>query len=472
MATTFFFYDLETTGLHPREDRVMQFAGQRTDMDFNPIGEPYNLLVALNDDTLPSPHALMVTGVTPQETLSDGYTEAQFAKIFAEEIATPETIMLGYNSIRFDDEFMRAFLWRNFYDPYEWTWKDGRSRWDILDVVRMTRALRPDGIKWPVVDGKAVNKLELLSAENGLEHAKAHDALSDVVALIGVTKLLAQTQPQLFGYLLKMRDKNEIKKVVNLSTATPFVYSSGRYDAEFNKTTVAMPVAEADFGNIFVYDLRYDPSPWLNKSEKELLDIVYLPYAERGDDYQKLPMKKLQYNRAPAVAPVAVLEKEDGWRKIQLDYATIERHRKLLMSHPDFAARAAKVLMKKPDYPPAPDAESKLYDGFISDRDKLRSEVLRNTSEQDLKLYTPEFDDARLQELFPRYKARNFPRLATSAEKESYEAWRSERLQAKAPRFMQDMQTVAKQPGLTDHQLYVLEELKLWFESVMPVSES
>lgn len=467
MAQTFFFYDLETTGLNPREDRIMQFAGQRTDMNFNPIGESYNLLVALNDDTLPSPYALMVTGVTPQETVADGYTEAQFAKIFMEEIATPDTIMLGYNSIRFDDEFMRAFLWRNYYDPYEWTWKDGRSRWDMLDVVRMTRALRPDGIKWPTVDGKAVNKLELLSAENGLEHEKAHDALSDVVALIGVTKLIAAQQPQLFQYLLKLRDKKEIQKLVNLDDKQPFVYSSGRYDADHDKTTVALPLAAADYGNVFVYDLRYDPTDWTSKSEKELADILFTPYADRGDDYRKLPVKKLQYNRAPAVAPLGVLSQEDGWAKLQLNQATIEKHRALLLSHPEFAGRVANVLMKKPDWPPISDAEGQLYDGFISDRDKLRSEVLRNTDMKDLKLYKPEFDDARLSALFPRYKARNFPRQSAPEELASYEAWRAAHLQAKAPQFMQDMQKVAA-GELTDHQQFVLTELKLWFESIMP----
>lgn len=465
--TSFFFYDLETTGLNPREDRIMQFAGQRTDMNFNLVGEPYNLLVALNDDTLPSPQALMVTGVTPQETVADGYTEAQFAKIFIEEIITPDTITVGYNSIRFDDEFMRAFLWRNFYDPYEWCWKNGCSRWDLLDVVRMTRALRPEGINWPMVDGKAVNKLELLSSENGLDHEKAHDALSDVGALIGVTKLIAEKQPQLFQYLLKMRDKKAIKELVNLENQMPFVYSSGRYDAEFNKTTVALPIAEADYGNIFVYDLRCDPSDWLQKSEKELAEIVFTPYTERGDEYQKLPMKKLQYNRAPAVAPLAVLEKEDGWNKIQLDLATIEKHRKLLLANPDFAERAARVLLKKPDWPPIVDAEGQLYDGFISDRDKLRAEVLRNTPEQELKKYKPEFEDARMTELFPRYMARNFPRIANGEYLAAYEEWRSARLQSKAPRFMQDLQAVSK-TELTDHQQYVLEELKLWFESVMP----
>lgn len=471
MATTFFFYDLETTGLNPRDDRVMQFAGQRTDMDFNPIGEPYNLLVALNDDTLPSPYALMVTGVTPQETVADGYTEAQFAKLFMEEIATPDTIILGYNSIRFDDEFMRALLWRNYYDPYEWSWKDGRSRWDLLDVVRMTRALRPDGIKWPTVDGKAVNKLELLSAENGLEHEKAHDALSDVVALIGVTKLIAEKQPQLFSYLLKLRDKKEIQKLVNLDDKQPFVYASGRYDAQFNKTTVAMSLAPADYGNVFVYDLRHDPTPWLEKSERELADIVFTPYAERGDDYIKLPAKKLQYNRAPAVAPLGVLNQEDGWQKLQLDMTTVEKHRAMLLAHPEFAERVAKILLKKPDWPATPDAEGKLYDGFVNDRDKLRAEVLRNTDEQELKKYKPEFDDVRMAELFPRYMARNFPRAASSEQLGEYEAWRSARLQVKSSVFMRDLQSVAKQK-LTDHQQYVLEELKLWFESVMPESES
>lgn len=469
MAQTYFFYDLETTGLNPRDDRIMQFAGIRTDMEFNQIGESYNVLVAVNDDTLPSPQALMVTGVTPQQTVADGYTEAQFAKIFAEEIATPDTIMIGFNNIRFDDEFMRAFLWRNYYDPYEWTWKDGRSRWDMLDVVRMTRALRPEGINWPVVDGREVNKLELLSAENAIDHLKAHDALSDVEALIGVTKLIATQQPQLYQYLLKMRDKKEIQKLANLDDIQPFVYSSGRYDAEYHKTTVAMPLAAADYGNVFVYDLRYDPADWITKSEKELADIVFTPYAERGDDYQKLPVKKLQYNRAPAVAPLGVLGQEDGWGKLQLDQAAIEHRRALLLAHPDFAERVAKVLLKKPDWPSIPDAEGQLYDGFVSDRDKLRSEVLRNTDEKDLKLYKPEFDDARLAALFPRYKVRNFPRFATTEELASYEAWRSTRLQAKAPRFMQDMQEVAKKPEeLSDHQQYVLEELKLWFESIMP----
>ncbi len=159
MEKTFFFYDLETSGLNPREDRIMQFAGQRTTLDLEPIGEPVNVLVKMTDDALPSPAAINVTKITPQDTLRDGISEAEFCKYITEEIFVPNTIAVGYNTVRFDDEFMRAILWRNFYDAYEWEWKEGRSRWDILDVVRLTRALRPEGIEWPFTeDGRATNR--------------------------------------------------------------------------------------------------------------------------------------------------------------------------------------------------------------------------------------------------------------------------------------------------------------------------
>jgi exodeoxyribonuclease-1 len=81
MPKTFFFYDLETSGLSARDDRIMQFAGIRTDMEFNQIGEPVNELIRLNDDTLPSPEAIFVTGITPQQTVADGYTEAEFSRL-------------------------------------------------------------------------------------------------------------------------------------------------------------------------------------------------------------------------------------------------------------------------------------------------------------------------------------------------------------------------------------------------------
>lgn len=201
MNQTFFFYDLETSGLNPRQDRIMQFAGQRTDLELRPIGEPYNILVTLNDDTLPAPDALFVTGITPQQTQADGMTEAEFAKLWSTKCLPKIPLWLGLIIFVLTTSLFGRFFWRTFNDPYEWAWRDGRSRWDMLDVVRMTRALRPEGIEWPVVDGKEVNKLELITKVNGIDHFKAHDALSDVEALIATTKLIKDKQPQLYAHL-------------------------------------------------------------------------------------------------------------------------------------------------------------------------------------------------------------------------------------------------------------------------------
>ncbi len=469
MSKTFFFYDLETSGLSPQEARIMQFAGIRTDMELKQLGEPVNVLVRLNDDVLPAPEALMVTGITPQQTQADGYTEAEFAKMLSDDIFTEDTVTIGFNNIRFDDEFIRHLFWRNFHDPYEWSWKDGRSRWDMLDVVRMTRALRPEGIEWPVNDkGQPVNRLESLSSANGLDHIKAHDALSDVEALIAVTQLIKEKQPQLYDYLFKLRDKNEIKKLVNLDDKQPFVYVSGRLGGEFNSATVAFPLTAGKNGNVVVYDLRYDPEPFLNMTQNELAKKMYATWEERQkDDFIKLPAKELQYNKAPAVAPLGVLSQGDGWANIGLEEATIVKNRNKLLSVPGFAENLRSLFEKKPDYKKSTDPEAQLYDGFVPDIDKVRIESVRNASERDLADFHPSFVDERLSPLLLHYKARNFPKTLAEDESIAWEKWRSAKIAAALPDFMKSLAKLSATIS-DDNKQFVLQELQLWAESVLP----
>ena len=450
----------------------MQFAGQRTDMNLQPIGDPVNVLVALNDDTIPSPDALMVTGITPQKTVEEGYTEAEFACLLMGEWFTPDTIIVGFNSVRFDDEFIRHLLWRNFYDPYEWSWKDGRSRWDILDVVRMTRALRPEGIEWPVDDeGRATNRLELITKMNGISHDNAHDALSDVEALIDVARLIKQKQPQLYSYLLTMRDKKAVQELVNLEHEKPFIYTSGRYDAEHNKTTVAFPLAPAANNNVLVYDVRYDPRPFLDMSEQELADKVFASWEQRkAEDFVKLPIKPLQYNRCPAVAPVGVLEQGDGWQKIGLSQEIVEKHINILLARPDFAEKVRTIYERTREYAPSTDPEAQLYDGFVTDQDRVRVEAVRNADERALADFHPEFRDERLPGLLLHYKARNFPRTLSESEMAEWEAWRAARLQAQLPGVVAALQRLSAKE-LSEHEQFLLSEIQLWIESIVPAED-
>lgn len=469
MAKSYFFYDLETSGLNPRSDRIMQFAGIRTDENLKQIGDSYNLLVKLNDDTLPSPEALMVTGISPQATLSDGYTEAQFAKILYEEIFTPGTIAIGFNNIRFDDEFIRYLFWRNFHDAYEWSWKDDRSRWDLLDAVRMTRALRPEGINWPTdAEGKATNRLELLTKENGLAHEKAHDALSDVEALIAVTGLIRDKQPQLFNYLFSMRDKKMVKKLINLDNREPFVYTSGRYNADYNKTTVAFPLTSSKNGNVVVYDLRYDPTPFFDKSQKELEDIFYASWEERQKkDYTPLPVKDLKYNQVPAVAPVNVLGKENGWEKIGLTLSEIEKHKKILLSRPDFSEKIRTLFENSPAFKKNINPEAQLYDSFLPDKDRSLLYMIQNANANKLADLQPNFIDERLPELLLHYKARNYPTSLSEEESIKWEEWRAAHINSQLPNFIKSMQKLSS-GNLPEDKSFMLEELKLWAESIIP----
>ena len=448
MQPTLFFYDLETSGLDARSDRIMQFAGQRTNLQLEPLGEPVNLLVKLSDDTLPSPYAINVTKITPQQTQQDGLTEAELCRYLHDEVFTPQTCALGYNTVRFDDEFIRHLFWRNFYDPYEWQWADGRSRWDLLDVVRLTRALRPGDIEWPFTDdGKPTNRLELITQLNGISHEHAHDALSDVYATIAVAKLIKDKQPQLYDFLFKMRDKREVQKLVNLDNKKPFVYASGRYPNEFNKTTVAFPLAPGRNGRVLVYDLRYNLDELLKDPDATLSPAV----------------KELAYNKCPAVAPLGVLEAHDGWQLIGFTPEQIQTNLQSLLAHPDFAEQMRSANEDKPEWPPAVDPEAALYDAFLPDPDRITCNMVHNATANQLADLHPNFLDERLPELLLHYKARNYPTALSEQEAEQWEQYRRARLERQQPSFVAALEKLSADPATDD---FILTELQLWYESL------
>lgn len=466
---TYFFYDLETSGLNARSQRIMQFAGQRTNEALKPIGEPVNVLVKLSDDILPEPYAITITGITPQMTLSDGLTEPEFVRFISEEVFTPGTTVVGYNNVRFDDEFIRHTFWRNFYDPYEWAWSDGRSRWDMLDVVRMTRALRPEGIAWPVDDkGKSTNRLELLAKVNKLDHKKAHDALSDVEALIALTQLIRSKQPQLFDYLLKLRNKAEVAKVVNLDDPKPFVYASGRYGNEYDFTTVAFPIAIGTKpGSVLVYDLRYDPEAFLRATPQALASTLFADREQRSQDgFVPLPVKELAYNKCPAVAPLGVFD-EASQQRLKLPFETIQAHQASLSKNPAFGEAVRTAFEMREPYEPSSDVEGQLYDGFMPDTDKVKCAAVRNADEHELADFNPNFSDERLTELLLRYKARWFSESLAEQERASWESYRKKKLSRNLPSYLETLAKIAE----TATDTYLLEELQLWAESIAIIDE-
>lgn len=422
--SSFYWYDLETTGTDAKWDRILQFAGLRTDAELNPIGDERCLYVELAEDVLPNPDASMVTGLTPQLCAREGMSEWQALGEINALFAQPQTCVAGYNSLRFDDEFMRYGLYRNLYDPYAREWQNGNSRWDLIDLVRATGALRREGIQWPTDEaGLPVYKLEMLTQANGLEHGNAHDALSDVKATVAMAQLIRRAQPKLFDYYLKHSSKKAVRNTLEPFLQEACVHVSGMYPrAQFGcAPVVALCQHPTNSNAIVVADLSCDVEPLLAQTAQELKENLF------SKNSQLRPgLKEIRINRCPFVAPLAVLNEENyerfGFSPKQIN----ERLRRL--RKPGLADKIRQVYTGH-SHPPTLDVDAALYDGFLRDEDRKRSQSLQqqlNAGEW----AQLDFDDPRLVALNERLKARSFSDLLSTEEAATWHEHVSQRLGA------------------------------------------
>lgn len=432
MATqTFYWHDYETFGATPSKDRASQFAGIRTDADFNIIGEPLVIYCKPADDMLPHPQACLITGITPQEAREKGLPEAEFIRQIHQEMVRPGTCSVGYNSIRFDDEVTRFTLYRNFYDAYEREWKNGNSRWDLIDMVRVCRALRPEGIVWPDhEDGTPSFRLEQLTAVNGISHEAAHDALSDVHATIALAKLVKEKQPKLYDYILGLRNKRSASELLDVVGHTPVLHTSAMFPATRYCTSLIMPLAAhpTNKNGVISYDLSVDPAPLLTLSAEQIKAKLYTPTAELPEGEARIALKTVHINRCPVLATSKLLN-DDLAKRIQLDLPVARQHYQQLKNAPGLAAKLAEVFSDTAPSSKKADPDSSLYGGgFFSQQDKSVMAQVRSATPDQLREQSFAFKDARLPEMLFRYRARNYPESLTAEEKERWQEFRFQRL--------------------------------------------
>ncbi|MEQ6289237.1 exodeoxyribonuclease I [Vogesella sp. GCM10023246] len=464
---TFFWLDYETFGAVPRSDRPSQFAGIRTDAELNEIGEPVMLYCQPTPDYLPAPEACLLTGITPQLCAERGVPEHQFAAAIEQELATPGTIGVGYNSIRFDDEVTRFMFWRNLIDPYAREWQHGCSRWDLLDVVRATYALRPDGIAWPRhEDGQVSFKLEHLSAANGLLHEAAHDALSDVRATIALARLIRQHHPKLFAFCLSLRQKDSVRHQLSLHAPRPLIHVSGMFGTARGNLAIVWPLGEhpSNKNEVLVWDLAHDPSELLGLSADEARLRMFTRNDALPEGVTRLPVKGLHVNKSPfVVSDLRVLSPARA-AELGIDMAQIERHAAIAATLPRLDALWQQVYQR--EAAAIPDVDENLYGGFVSNHDRRQLNRLRQLSAPQLAAEQPAFDDSQLSRLLWRYRARNFPHSLSAAEAQHWQAWCAHKLSSGQPggRSHADFQAELARLGeqATPAQQDILQALAQW----------
>ena len=439
---TFYWHDYETFGRVPRRDRPSQFAGVRTDAQLKEIGEPLMQYCQPAPDTLPDPEACLLTGILPQTCLERGVPEHLFADAIEQELAQPNTIGVGYNTIRFDDEVTRHLFWRNLIDPYAREWQNGCGRWDLLDVVRTTWALRPEGITWPKhEDGRPSFKLEHLTAANGLSHEAAHDALSDVRATVALARIVQQAQPKLWDFCLKLRKKDAVLAEAGLdkprSAWKPFLHISGMYGHERGCMALVWPLAQhpSNKNEVLLWDLAHDPSELIDLNVATIRQRLFSKTADLPEGVTRLPLKSLHINKSPIVIGNLKVLTPALQQKWGVDLDVAARHAEIAASLGQRMDGIWAEVYTRPEIREgaAPDVDEDLYGGFVGNEDRRILQRLKALSPDELAQRTssgrsPGFADERLEEIVFRYRARNFPDTLNEEEQGRWHALRSARL--------------------------------------------
>ncbi|OOF69367.1 exodeoxyribonuclease I [Rodentibacter caecimuris] len=459
---SFFIYDYESFGVNPATDRPAQFAGIRTDSDFNIIDEPVIIYCKQTNDYLPSPEAVLVTGITPQECNEKGLTEPEFATRILQEFSRPNTCVMGFNNIRYDDEMTRYMFYRNFIDPYEYSWKNGNSRWDLLDLVRACYALRPEGINWSYdEDGLPSFRLEKLTKANGIEHSNAHDAMSDVYATIAMAKLIKEKQPKLFQYFFDNRGKKELEKLIDVATMTPLVHVSGMLGNYRGNTTWIAPLAWHPMNQnaLIVCDLAKDISNLLTKSAVELRQHLYMAKSVlETEEILPVPLKLVHINKCPILAPAKTLLAENATR-LGIDREYCLQNLQNLRLSKDIREKVIEVFTDDRIFEPSENVETELYRGFFNYNDKNNMAILRDLPIDKLADHNLSFQDERIPELLFHYRARHFYKTLTRTEQLKWQRYRQRKLEKSAVEFEQRLQSLIEQYRDDSEKLHLLKQV-------------
>lgn len=465
---TFFWHDYETFGTNTQLDGVSQFAGIRTNMELEEVGEPVDIYCKMTPDRLPSPMACMVTGVKPSEVQQKGLNETTFFHKVNKELGQAGTCGIGYNNIGFDDEVTRNGFYRNFIDPYRREWADGCSRWDLLNVVRMASALFPNIITVPKnEEGKKVFKLDQLSPANGIIHENAHEALSDVRATIALAKMIKDQQPEFWQSQFEQRNKMGVGNFLferydsrsqnNTLKFKPFLMADSFFGGDQDFIEVLYPIYAKGM-NVYCIKLTQDISQLINLDAETLKVNLYKkrePIIEEGSDMLpsdrraierkiekdketgaiylqegelRVPLHTVKINQCPVIAPSNMLNKETA-AALGIEGDKLRENIQLIKDNFVVIQQKVQAIFDKTEYPEADqDVDTMIYTGgFFSNTDKNHFEVVKKTNSVDLLDYLRQqmrqkkFDDKkRVPEMLFRYIARNFEQ---DMDMKAYQKW-------------------------------------------------
>ncbi|WP_343189925.1 exodeoxyribonuclease I [Buchnera aphidicola (Astegopteryx bambusae)] len=414
----FVFYDYETFGINPCLDKPFQFSCIKTDFDFNILSSNVSFFCLPPIDYLPNIESIFITQISPLCLLKKKYfNEYFFAKKIYKIFIQNNTCIVGYNNFYFDDEFTRNIFYRNFFDPYSWSWKNNNSRIDILIILRAYYSFRPENIVWPKnkKNGLVSFKLSDFTKNNNISHKEIHNAKYDVYATVSVAKFLKKKNKGLFLYLFKNRFKKNILQIIYKNFWKPIFFSSSLFHTKnFNLSLVLFLFIHPKNSNIAImFNLTNSVSDFINyfnsRNCKNIFNIK---------DLFSFGILFIYLNKSPVLAPLSIARKIDMNRinfSLEKKFARISKIRsvwKIFLLLKKFFFKENLFYKKKQD------VDLMIYSGFLNSYDKqLMYKVHDFNKKKNFLKKNILFDDDRMNKLFFRFKARHFKNLLTYKEK-------------------------------------------------------
>ena len=399
MQKTYLFYDIETSGLNKCFDQVLQFAAIRTDLDLKEI-ERHEILIKLNPDTILSPQAVVIHHITPK-CLQDGLCEYEAMREIHQLLNVPGTISLGYNTLGFDDEFLRFSFYRNLLTPYTHQYANNCSRMDLYPMAAMYYLFKPDGICWPKIDNKPTLRLEYLSSHNNLAQGQAHDAMVDVLATVALAKIM-QKDAAMWVYVTSCFDKKIDLNRANKNTPifgslTQGLLIDGSFGAD---RSYQCPVISLGMHNHYK-----NQSLWLKLDAPNIDDKTFV-YKKRFGEQPMLLLFNPRFTKYLSQESLELITQNLEWIKNN----TLEFN-KIVLQHKDY------------QYPYIPnlDVDAALYqNGFIKDIETQMCNKFHLADLAQKNKLINQFSNVNLRTQAIRILARNYPEFLSSELKQEF----------------------------------------------------
>ncbi|MDQ2993579.1 MAG: exonuclease domain-containing protein [Pseudomonadota bacterium] len=477
MDKTFLFYDIETTGLSKAFDQVVQFAAVRTDADLNEI-ERHEMLVRLSPDVVPNPHAILTHGIALNQ-LDYGLTEDKAIEKIHQLMNTPGTISLGYNTLGFDDEFLRFSFYRHLLPPYNHQYANQCGRMDLYPIATLYYLFHNNTINWPSVDGVPSLKLANLNAANQFVEGNAHNALVDVLATIELARRFKETTA-MWDYALGYFDKEaDTARLTKLSIAFTIqnqsfregIYVDGCFGAEQNYQTYVLSLGRHHHYKNQTLWLRLDRHDFSQIKTDEFNHGVFVINKKPGESGFLLP-NSTRFTKYIDKDKQELIDKNRAWliANPELFLALTHHHREY--THPkitnldDNAALYQNGFLLPHEIQLSAEFHNRDIDGKIALIDEFSNPTLRALAIRYIGRLQPEKLNNAHQQIYGRYLASINPQ----DDKHSPVDYRNK------PRYtpqqaLQEIKTLQKDQTLTASKQKLLDELHTYINNQFSLAE-